>query len=566
MSKRKTLILFTFGLLIFVAGVMGIMISPDGLLASSHREAPITSLDQKADITDIYAFRSYDAQGNDTNPASITMILCVDPFLDPANGPNWFPFDPSLLYEVRVDNNNDGVGEVTFQFRFSTQFQLPTVYTALAGFGTPGAGAAGVPPQITDFANPGLNLRQTYTVNMIKHGVVTPIVNGNGSPFYAVPANVGPRTMNYASLFKAGTYTGVSPSGISVFAGTVDDPFFIDLGATFDTGNFRTGASGKPGVLSDSEDAANANFASDTVSGYAVNAIAIQVPIAMLTSTGNVEPATSAAATIGIWGTTSRTLLTVRRSPQPALDTPNPKNPIAADRTFRQIQRLGNPLINELIIGIGSKDYWSMSRPVNDSQFNNFHLDPPFVTIVDSLYAALLGSPDVLTSPPAPRTDLLPLLTYMPPIAASGTPAGPVADLLRINTGVAPTIPTNASRLGLLGGDGAGFPNGRRLADDIVDIALRVVVGGVLAGNKCGASHTTSCAVFPNNVLGDGVNVNDANTDLALDGTTNLVEANTHFHTSFPYVDYCPSGRNRVHIDPGDPGCTGGTGPNCLAN
>src|ERR1041384_7447159 len=124
MSKRKAVILFAFGLLILLSAVIGITISPDGLLASSHREAPITSLDQKADITDIYAFRSYDAQGHDTNPPSITMILCVDPFLEPANGPNWFPFDPSLLYEIRVDNNNDGQGEIVFQFRFSTQYQL----------------------------------------------------------------------------------------------------------------------------------------------------------------------------------------------------------------------------------------------------------------------------------------------------------------------------------------------------------------------------------------------------------------------------------------------------------
>ncbi|HKS95478.1 MAG TPA: DUF4331 family protein, partial [Terriglobia bacterium] len=126
--------------------------------------------------------------------------------------------------------------------------------------------------------------------------------------------------------------------------------------------------------------------------------------------------------------------------------------------------------------------------------------------------------------------------------------------------------PGSASRLGLLAGDGAGWPNGRRLADDVVDIALRVAVGGVLAGNQCGASHNSNCAVFPNDALGDGVNVNDVNTDLATDGVTNLVESNTHFHTSFPYLDYCPNGRNRKHIDPGDPGCTGGTGPSCVTN
>src|SRR5712692_1175400 len=153
---------------------------PRGLLfASRHREAPITALDQKADITDLYAFRSYDRNGNDTNPPSITMILNVDPFLEPANGPNWFPFDPHILYEIKVDNDHDAYADVTFQFRFTSEYQLPTVYTALAGFDGSSNGTGGVvPPQIADFSNPGLNLRQTYTVNMIANGVVTPIRNG----------------------------------------------------------------------------------------------------------------------------------------------------------------------------------------------------------------------------------------------------------------------------------------------------------------------------------------------------------------------------------------------------
>jgi len=534
-----------------LAGVM--VVSTTLFYASSHREAPITALDHTADITDVYAFRSYDAKGNDTNPPSITMILNVDPFLEPANGPNWFPFDPGVLYEIKVDNNQDALADVTFQFSFSTQYQLPSVYTALAGFdGNPNGTNGVVPPQISDFSNPGLNLRQTYTVTMIKNGVTTQIQNADGSPFFAIPANAGPRTMNYAALYAAGTYANAGNTGISVFAGTVDDPFFIDLGAAFDTVNFRTGGSGVPGVLTASEDSANANFAPDTVSGYAVNTIAIQVPIAMLTSTGRVEPPTSAAATIGIWGTTSRHRVTIRRSPDPQSDS----------GPFRQVQREGNPLINELIIGIGSKDRWSMEQPYNDSQFASFDLNPPFVSIVDALYGVLV--PGALFSPQPPRNDLFPLVQYLPPIAPPGNTAGPIADLLRINSGVAPTPPGSASRLGLLAGDGAGFPNGRRLADDVVDIALRVVVGGVLAGNQCGLNHNTNCNVFPNNVLGDGVNVNDVNTDLATDGVTNLVEPKTHFHTSFPYVDYCPSGRDRVHIDPGDPGCTGGTGPNCV--
>ena len=145
MKRSKTLnsllaLMMVLGLATFVAPI-------HQAAASSHREAPITALDQKADITDLYAFRSYDANGNDTSPPSITMILCVDPFLEPANGPTWFPFDPNVLYEIKVDNDNDGLAEIAFQFRFSTQYQLPGVYTGLAGFTGPGgATAAGVPP------------------------------------------------------------------------------------------------------------------------------------------------------------------------------------------------------------------------------------------------------------------------------------------------------------------------------------------------------------------------------------------------------------------------------------
>ncbi len=248
---------------------------PTGLFASSHREAPITALDNKADITDLYAFVSYSAnQTPNTTPSKVTFILNVDPFLEPANGPNWFPFDPNILYQIHVDNNQDALADVTFQIRFQTQqFQIPGIPVALAGIGDSGANAPGtstlvVPPQIQDFNSPGLNLRQTYTVTMVRHGKggeeAIPLANSDGSPFFAVPANNGPRTMNYDSLFDAATYH--LADGISVFAGTVDDPFYIDLGATFDTVNYRTLASGVPGVLTDTEDAATQNLASGMAS------------------------------------------------------------------------------------------------------------------------------------------------------------------------------------------------------------------------------------------------------------------------------------------------------------
>ena len=495
--------------------------------ASSHREAPIVALDQKADITDIYAFRSYATGG----VPKVTLIMCVDPLLEPGNGPTWFPFDPDILYEIKIDNNNDASEDIVVQVRFTTEQRLPNLFQVYAGagagiaapFNSPPPVAPGtpiVPPKITDLDGPGsagLGQRQSYTVTLVKGGVSTPITNASGSPFFAVPANVGPRTMDYPALFAKGTYS-TNIADVKVFAGTTDDPFWIDLGAAFDTLNLRSAVNG--GVLTPAQDAGLVNITSDTVSGYAVNSIAIELPVAMLTRTGSVEPASSTAATIGVWATTSRPRVTVRRAPLPATSA----------GSFSQIQRLGNPLINELLIGVGFKDRFSMDQPKNDSQFASFFLDPTLARVINAATAGAVAIPT------PPRTDLLPLVTYAPPIAAPGTPAGPIADLLRLNTGVAPTAPGSASRLGLLGGDPAGYPNGRRLFDDVVDISLRVVVGVL----------NPTFNVAPNNRLGDGVNVNDA-----------------PYRLVFPYLADAPSGRDRRHIDPNEPGCTAGAGPAC---
>jgi len=516
--------------------------------AANHREAPITALDHKADITDVYAFRSY---GGDAGVPRATFVLGVDPLLEPGNGPNWFPFDDEILYEIKIDNGHDAKEDIVFQFRFQTEQRLPSLFQVYAGVGdgvsapgnappdlkgNPTVGNLVIPPKITGFDSAGLGQRQRYTVTMLnksrghRHGKddddgddrkhkrgVTRIGNPSGEPFFAVPANVGPRTMDYAALFDAGIYTTDVPH-VKVFAGTTDDAFWIDLGGTFDTLNTSVSP-----VLSDGQDAANQNFAADTVSGYAVNSIAIEVPVTLLTNTGKVEPADSRWATIGVWATTSRPRMTVRRSPKPARGLGD----------YRQVQRMGNALINELLIGTGSKDRFSMDEPKNDAQFANFFLDPALARILN---AATSGA---IPIPPPARTDLLPLVTYAPPIAAPGTPAGPIADLLRLNTGVEPKVPGSAgySRLGLLGGDAAGYPNGRRLPDDVTDISLRAVAG-VLAGPPFSAA--------PNARLGDGVNVNDA-----------------EYRTDFPYLADAPSGRNRRHIDPGEAGCTAGSGPSC---
>lgn len=514
------------------------MLLPVNTFGASHREAPITALDTKADITDFYAFVSYD------DPNKVTMILNVDPFLQPSNGPNYFPFDPDVLYAIRIDNNNDAAEDITFEFRFQTQIRLPGVFTAYVGAGSglvapansPPPVAPGtpiVPPAITALDGPGsagLSLRQTYTVTMVKGSVRTPLTNATGQPLFAVPSNVGPRTMpNYTNLAQQGIYS--LGNGVNVFAGTVDDPFYIDLGAAFDSLNFRMAAGG--GVLSAGQDGDdNTNTAPDAVSGFNVNSIAIQVPIAMLTRTGTKVPATNPAATLGLFGTTSRAALTVRRAPLPA----------ANSGSFSQIQRMANPLINELLIGTGVKDLWSMSQPKSDSQFASYALDPLLARVLNAVYGIKIPAP--------PRTELLPLVQYVPPLAAPGSATGPIADLLRLNTGIPPTPMGSRKRLGVLAGDFGGFPNGRRISDDVTDIAARVVAG-VLCGVTGPCKDNTGAAFVGTQVprIGDGVNTNDV-----------------PYQETFPYVAFAQSGRNSRHIDPGEPGCTKGAGPACPVN
>jgi hypothetical protein len=212
--------------------------------------------------------------------------------------------------------------------------------------------------------------------------------------------------------------------------------------------------------------------------------------------------------------------VTTRRSPLPT----------QTSGAWNQVDRRGNPLARELLIGAGFADRFAMDQPRNDAQFASFFLDPSLARMINAATAGLVAIPT------PPRTDLLPLVTYAPPIAATGTPAGPLADLIRLNTGVPPTPAASASRLGLLGGDPSGYPNGRRPLDDVVDVTLRSLLGVL----------NPAFNVFPNNRFGDGVNVNDA-----------------AFRSTFPYLADAPSGRDRRHLDPGEPGCTAGAGAPC---
>ena len=495
MKRLKTIVAFATALLMLV---------PASLFASSHREAPISALDHSADVTDWYAFVSYD------HPDRVTMILNVDGLLEPANGPNYFPFDPNVLYEMKIDNNRDGIEDISFQFRFNTEVRQPGVFTGFVG------GIAGIPP-ITSLDGPGsdgLSLRQTYTVTMVKNGVATDL--SSGRRLFAVPSNVGPLTMpKYRDLFNQGIYD--LGDGVRVFAGTVDDPFFIDLGAAFDSLNFRMGVGGILTQAVDSDD--RHNYAPDAVAGFNVNSIVLEVPITMLTVDGQIHPAGDKNAVIGTYGATSRRRITIRRLATKVDDT---GDAVKVEGPWRQVNREGNPLINELIIGTGFKDRFSVDDPVNDAQFSSFVLNP----LLAQLYSSVLGIP----VPPAPRTDLLLLVQYMAPICPGCGPndAGPVADLLRLNTGIPPTPVADQKRLGFLAGDLAGFPQGRRPIDDVVDIASRAVAGILVNPVKFGAR------------IGDGVNLNE-------DG----------YGATFPYVLPAHSGRNSHHIGPGQKGCSG---------
>jgi hypothetical protein len=269
--------------------------------------------------------------------------------------------------------------------------------------------------------------------------------------------------------------------------------------------------------LTDAQNTADGkNFAPDDVAGFNVNTIAIEVPIALLTKDGQTHVASDALAVIGTYATTSR--------PRSKVYSGKPGGKAKLASSFVQIQRMGNPLINELIIGTGDKDKFSMSEPKHDADYAKYLLDPLLARVVNAAYAG------AVTIPAAPRMDLAPLIYYATPICPGCTTAqqGPVADLLRLNTGIAPTPLEARNRMGFLAGDTAGFPNGRRVSDDVTDISAQAVVGVL----------NPAFNLFPNNRIADGVNANDK-----------------PYQETFPYVAFANSGRESRHVDPGETGC-----------
>jgi hypothetical protein len=497
--------------------------------AASHREAPLISMDPAADNTDVYAFVSYDAANLARAPAArrVTFIENVNPGQDPSDGPNYFNFSDEVLYAINIDNDQNGkADDVVYEFRFTTE-NRPVIAAGgltspLPYLGNPHITSALPLQGITALDGPGsegLTRRQTYTVTEIRRGKRTQLFNGQ--TLVAVPSNVGPATMpDYPALAAQGIYTDAA-TGIRVFAGQRAETFYIDLGAVFDTLNLRRRL---PALTGPGEDADNVNpFGINRFSGANISTIAIEVPITRITSDGK-PAATTKNPVIGVYANTSRQKVRVLRRPGKPADEDDQDDERGR---FAQVSRMANPLVNELIITTPFKDGWNAAEPENEADFQEFYKNP-----VVAAELKLVFGVDVV---PTPRTDLMSLLLKYPSQPLNGTNCGsPCAELLRLDLRVPPTAPENQSRLGAaLGGDPAGYPNGRRPNDDVTDIVVRVVGG----------------TNYINAHIGDGVNfLAGAPGVVGADITANGIARN------FPFLPTPYDGKNRVHVDCGETG------------
>ena len=409
---------------------------------SSHREAPEISQDPVADNADTYAFVSPDV------PDTVTIITNYVPLQSPAGGPNFFSFGDDVLYSINIDNNGDALPEITYEFSFQTELSNPNTFLYNTG-------------PISSLSDPNWNMRQFYTLTRIENPCSdNPQTCVLGTMLACPPCNIGPRsTPDYAALGAAAVHK--LSSGEVVFAGQRNDPFFVDLGSIFDLGDLRPfenlqliPTAAAPGV--------------DATKALNIHSIAIQVPISELTVDG-CKPTNvmSSKAVLGIWGAASRRKMRLRDWGQQECSDAGP---------WVQVSRLGNPLFNEVLVPLGEKDRWNASQPVNDQDFAAGVQHPELAQLLPVLYPKVFPNLAALTSS---RADLQAILL-------TGLPAGIVpgfqnntgtvlADMLRLTVAVPPAASPNP--LGLIGGDAAGFPNGRRVADDVVTIELRAIAG-----------------------------------------------------------------------------------------
>jgi hypothetical protein len=490
------------------------MAGPPAARASSHAEAPMISEDPQADNTDLYAFRSPE------NPNKVVVISNFIPLEEPGGGPNYKLFSDKVLYEIKVDRNNDGYEDLAYQFQFTTNIQTPGTFLNFLGPITK-LTTDGSAVDNGSNVNALLNRYQTYTLKRVTtRGGVTSVTT-LARNVIVPPCNVGATTTpNYGTLADAAIFS-VPGTNIRVFCGQRDDPFFIDLGAFFDllqVRPYRTlSALNPPGV--------NRSATGDTLAGYNVHSIAMEIPITDLTGTDTAPSSTDPKRIVGFWSTASRQRVTVLRGPYAPLQ----------EGDWVQVSRLGSPLVNELFIPIKdpngyTKDQWNGLPPYQDYRFTPRFQNPEPSLRLAQIYPALRPVIPNITADQSgftgPRNDLLggvtPLLNFVP-------------DELRLDTSL-PAVAQGAAgynRLGVIAGDLGGFPNGRRLSDDVVDIYMRAAAGALVAGNvPNGSGGMVTRAAFLDSInFGDGVNTN----------------ADMPFLTKFPFAGLPHDGLNPPH-------------------
>ena len=449
-----------------VAALAAGALATTSVLGSSHREAPRIMLDPAADNTDVYAFVAPDA------PRQLTVIANWVPLVSPAGGPYFGKLDPEAHYYVKIDNTGDGVEDISYRWRFKNTFRKPDSFLYA------------VPP-VNSINDSNLNFVQSYDLDYILYR------NGKPGPPRTIannvpvaPDNAGPKTFpNYANVANQAIRN--LRKGGKTFVGPVDDPFFIDLATVFDGINIDK--PGRPMI-----GLGNQGGGKDDISGYNTHAFALQVPFSDVTRDGrDVKNANADNSIVALWATTERLSMDVNGNGKPK---------------WKQVSRVGNPLVNEVVIPIGEKDKYNRTPPSTDRKnFGKYVTKPELAKRLNQLFNLGIkenGRNDIVSA----------LLTGLPGLTQNGSRAVP-ADTLKINLGVPPTATPN--RFGALAGDTQGFPNGRRLADDVTDIELRVIAGALLKPEDGGKQ-------IP---LGDGVDQNEK-----------------PFRTTFPYVAQPDSG------------------------
>jgi Domain of unknown function (DUF4331) len=444
--------------IVVVAGLFGLAPLTGG--ASSHREAPLVAADPQIDTTDLWAFVSED------RPNTVTLIASWLPFQEPAGGPNFYAWADGARYDINIDNDHDAKPDVVYRWVFSDHYRNRNTFLYNTG-------------QVTSLSDRDLNFFQTYDLTRIDRGTGRQKLLVDDAT--VVPSNVGAASMpNYnANLFDAGT-VGFGNAPSFTWAGQSDDAFFLDL-RVFD---LLYGAD-----LSEVGD--------DTLAGFNVNTLALQVPKNDLAAGNDADK----NPIVGIWTTTSRKSVRIHE----------PDGSTSARGKFVQVSRLGMPLVNEVVIPVGLKDYFNGSKPTADGAALPLVQDPELPHLLNAIYGT-----DVPDSDPdangVQRADLISV--FLTGVDGLNQPSRVTpSEMLRLNMSI-PPCSTTCSPFGVLGGDTAGFPNGRRLADDVIDISLRVVLG-VLLEQNAPLSET----------IGDGVNGNDV-----------------AFNDAFPYVAYPHAG------------------------